>query len=309
MFESQVNKLTETAEGIPQNSLLRFNELSDSVTHRTVLNWGEHCTECVWPTCYSTCTLYSPRLDGRCRQFVDGMVRIPQPNSIVGYLLKITFKPWGKLWTVGNLHLFNRNEARKIENKDLIIGGGIQMFPLEKLRKKYSNRRYWKKKRWATGLQVTKIQPNYFLLECYNPNTEVVDLTVEFLGHEQLVPFLSKVSLSPGFHRTKIAYQDIFSVIRASMSFTITITLNGTSENTTIYFGAMDFVVDLSAVSQKVQEPEQKCKCLVWDLDNTLWGWDIDRRWTGESQTPSGCRGSNKRTGQPRHTAVGCQQE
>src|SRR6202035_3732967 len=103
--------------------------LRDSILERTVLPWSEHCTECVWPTCYSTCDLYSPREDGRCRRFVDGMVRIECPTAINQYLLKIRFKRWGKLWTPGNLRLQTGQKAAKIEKRDYRIGTTLYQLP------------------------------------------------------------------------------------------------------------------------------------------------------------------------------------
>ena len=101
MYESEANRVTASSHEIPEDILARFTESRNTVQKRTLIPWGEHCTECVWPTCYSTCDLYSPRTDGRCQRFVQGMVRIPYPESLNGYLLKISFKRWAKLWSTG----------------------------------------------------------------------------------------------------------------------------------------------------------------------------------------------------------------
>src|SRR5712692_4173004 len=98
MYETEINHLVESSSQIPNEVLRSFGSLSGRIAMRSVLPWSEHCTECVWPTCYTTCDLYSPRQDGRCRRFVDGMVRINCPRAINSYLLKIRFKRWGKLW-------------------------------------------------------------------------------------------------------------------------------------------------------------------------------------------------------------------
>jgi len=105
MYEAEVNNSIESIDSLPPDIRRRFAEFRDQIVARTTLPWGEHCTECVWPTCYTTCELYSPRTDGACRQFVDGMVRIDHKEGLSPYLLKLRFKGWAKLWTVGNLHL------------------------------------------------------------------------------------------------------------------------------------------------------------------------------------------------------------
>src|ERR1700742_5408988 len=105
MYETEANVRTESSAQLPPDVIASFGELRGKVVARTVLPWSEHCTECAWPTCYTTCDMYSPREDGRCRRFVDGMVRIDCPTAFNGYLIKIRFKQWGKLWTPGNLNL------------------------------------------------------------------------------------------------------------------------------------------------------------------------------------------------------------
>jgi hypothetical protein len=92
MYETEANLTVESKGQLPQEVLSAFGSLGGKILFRTVLPWGEHCTECVWPTCYSTCDLYSPRQDGRCRRFKDGMVRIESPSAVNSYILKIRFK-------------------------------------------------------------------------------------------------------------------------------------------------------------------------------------------------------------------------
>src|ERR1700722_18915509 len=64
MYEVESNSGVESVDQVPAEIIARFREFRDQVGSRTVLPWSEHCTECVWPTCYSTCEFYSPREDG-----------------------------------------------------------------------------------------------------------------------------------------------------------------------------------------------------------------------------------------------------
>src|SRR5580698_5710851 len=130
MYEAEVNSRAESPEQIPAAVLDQFRDLGRLVTARSVLPWGEHCTECVWPTCYTSCDLYAPRSDGKCRRFVDGMVRIDAPGTVNGYLVKIGFKQWGKLWTAGNVHLFSREAARSMEAWDRRLGTTLYQIAL-----------------------------------------------------------------------------------------------------------------------------------------------------------------------------------
>src|ERR1700722_2542007 len=118
MYEIEANTRVESADQLPPEVLAAFGGLQNKLLKRTVLPWSEHCTECVWPSCYSSCDLYSPRDDGKCRRFVDGMVRINFPDALNQYLLKIRFKQWGKLWTPANVRLRSVQKAMSIERWD-----------------------------------------------------------------------------------------------------------------------------------------------------------------------------------------------
>ena len=57
MYETEANHKVETGSQIPPEIVSALAELKGRVLARTVLPWSEHCTECVWPTCYTTCDL------------------------------------------------------------------------------------------------------------------------------------------------------------------------------------------------------------------------------------------------------------
>src|SRR5262245_49534969 len=130
MYEAEVNNSIESIDTLPLEIRKRFAEFRHRIVSRTLLPWGEHCTECVWPTCYTTCELYSPRLDGGCRQFVDGMVRIDHKDGLSPYLLKLRFKRWAKLWTVGALRLQPLSMAATKELFHIAVGAISRNAPL-----------------------------------------------------------------------------------------------------------------------------------------------------------------------------------
>src|SRR5690348_8098750 len=121
MFESEADHGAGSLSELPAEILAQFRESRRTVTRRTLIPWSEHCTECVWPTCYTTCDLYSARADGRCRRFIDGMVRIDAPGSLNSYILRIRFKRWGKLWAPANLRTYSVEDADRSERSDLRV--------------------------------------------------------------------------------------------------------------------------------------------------------------------------------------------
>ena len=270
MYETEANSATESLEQIPPGEVAAFTNLQGKVLTRTVLPWSEHCTECAWPTCYSTCDLYSPREDGRCRRFIDGMVRIDCPGSINGYLLKIRFKQWGKLWTPGSLNLHPIQKAVQIELRDYRIGSVLYQLPLpSSVKSRIIDKRYSLKKRLAVRTAKTHQSPTAFLLECYNPSDRPIplSLSVRSLHKEKIVPFQKLISLNPGFQLIRIPFEEISSIVNLDSPFNIELIPNGAEQEITLYFGLMDFVREAAAS----QAETQKIKCVVWDLDNTLW--------------------------------------
>src|SRR5579863_1512962 len=269
MYESEINGKVEQADQIPGEVLKAFAASRGVVSMRTVLPWSEHCTECVWPTCYSTCDLYEARPGGKCRRFVDGMVRVDSSSVLGGYLLKIRFKQWAKLWTVGNIRLHSIRQADRIENRDRQFGSIIQTLIMpSSVRSFVSARRYSFKKRMAQVAHARATKPSSFMLECYNPGEEPigVSLTVRSEGSARKFPYQALLDMKSGFNRIRIPFQELNEVVRLEEPFSLELIPNVVPDGTTLYFGIMDFVREVAAPQQKSQETP-KIKCVIWDLD------------------------------------------
>lgn len=269
MYETEANTRVESAEQIPAEALASFGLLRGRISSRTVLPWSEHCTECVWPTCYSSCDLYSPREDGRCRRFVDGMIRIDCPSAVNHYLLKIRFKQWGKLWTPGVLRLQSVHQAERLENRDRRIANVLYQIPLPApLKKAAVEKRYGFKKRMAQRKGDSDAAGANFLLECFSPARQVVSLslTIRSFQPNNSIPFQRLIDLQPGYNLVRVPSKDISSTIDLGSPFNVELIPNEIGQEITLFFGLMDFVQEVEPVGK-----ESKVKCVVWDLDRTLW--------------------------------------
>lgn len=270
MYETEANHKVETSSQIPPEIVSALAELKGTVLARTVLPWSEHCTECVWPTCYSTCDLYSPREDGRCRRFADGMVRVDCPEAVNSYLLKIRFKRWGKLWSPGNVRLHSSEQAERRERRDYSIGTVLYQLPLPSgIKSTVTSKRYSFKKRVASWPADGQDRATSFLLECYNPQSYNIrlSLTMRALNAEVRIPFQKLIDVTPGFHRVRVPMDEIRKVFDVRVPFTIDVIPNDVEDGTTLYFGLMEFVQEVEQAAERTK----KIKCVVWDLDNTLW--------------------------------------
>jgi FkbH-like protein len=270
MYEVEANSRVESGEQLAPEVLAAFGELQEKLQARTVLPWSEHCTECAWPTCYTTCELYSPREDGRCRRFLDGMVRIKHSSAVNGYLLKVRFKRWGKLWTLGTLNMLSIEQAAEREAHDYRIGTILCQIPLPQPVKRFAvTKRYSYKKRLA----MRNPGPGHatsFLLETFNPADSKISLTLTLrpIEGDRRVAYQKQLMLAPGFSRTRVPLSEIERLVNLREPFGLELVPNESEDGTTLFFGLMDFVeeaADFAAAHGR------KVKCVVWDLDNTLW--------------------------------------
>ena len=266
MYETEASADVESAKQIPGDIAQLLCELTTVISARTLLAWSEHCTECVWPTCYTTCELYTPRADLRCRRFSDGMVRVDIPGSVNGYVLKIRFKRWGKLWASANTHLHKASRARQIERRDQLLGTLLVRSPLPgRLKRRLTGLRYAKKQ---SHVSATPERPNCFVVEVYNPNDHSIDISLAMMAGDRHSPlqYQRLIKANPGYVREIIPIVDIARVVDLAKPFNAMIMPNEVKDGTTLYFGLMDFAFDTSR-----GPVEQRVKCVIWDLDNTLW--------------------------------------
>jgi len=275
MYESELNRSVESIATVPEEIRKKFAELRDRISHRTTLPWGEHCTECAWPTCYTTCELYSPREDGGCRQFVDGMVRVDHKDGLSPYLLKIQFKQWGKLWTGGDIRLHSLPKAEKRELVNIATGAVGRNLPLPtSIKPRVLRKISYLRKQPAQNAAGNGEVPDYFLLECYNPNPRTITLTLTFRPGFPTEPraFQKRITISPGYTRAKTPFDEIAQCVETNRPFEIEIVPNDCAD-AVLYFGLLDFVKERSQEtnSGKLATKTTQLKCIVWDLDNTLW--------------------------------------
>lgn len=272
MYESEIY-LKKVQEKFPEDVSNKFKETFNSIKSRSVLHWTEHCTECAMPDCFKTCSLYSPRFDGKCRRFVNGIEKITLNKNQLPYLLKISFKKWGVLATQGNHRLYSIEEAESQERIDRIVSELIH-FPLfMPVKKQLAQKRYSiKKKNIISEQKESGTTPDAFLAEIYNPSSEIIYLNLTIRNEDskyRKVPFQFRLMLQPGYNKEIIPFEEIDKRIKTNLSYRIDFTPEKSEGGVTLYFGLTEFVQlkNTSGSSKKAK----KIKCIVWDLDNTMW--------------------------------------
>lgn len=250
----------------------------DRIRSFSVMNWGEHCTECVYPTCYQTCSFYVPRPDGRCRRFTFGIERVSSPSTWMGYSACIEFKNWSKLWAQGNatqlpgglnaaLGFLGRAAWSVASPIDWIIRRVMKRKRLSLVVQSFRRRLI----KLIAGLYSRFPKPDSLLIEVFNPMTEDAQLHLGVLGKKgnQQGRFEWTGRAAPGLSSFPIPVSDLERFLDLGQPFGLELSI-ANEDKKKLYFCSATFVRTARSPQSK-KAAAKKIKCVVWDLDNTLW--------------------------------------
>ncbi|MBL8659355.1 MAG: HAD-IIIC family phosphatase [Rhodospirillales bacterium] len=269
------------------------------VVAASFLFWSEHCVECAAPACYASCALYRSRADGRCRRFAFGLFRNTRFDGMRGYGAELAFGRWGKLKANGNTWMEPLGAViRKERLLDLTtplrrilgrIGGAlghpnVWSDPSRDLDRRA--RRLHRRVGQEAGDRGRRaaLRPDAFLIEVYNPEPAPVSMELEMRIAADLVdaaaarrapPFRAVVHLEPGHGRRIIPRAAFAAVSESGLPFKLSFAPIGEATPRLVVL-ALDFVTwrpppaATAGPSLVVAEPPA-IKCVVFDLDNTLW--------------------------------------
>jgi len=254
------------------------------ISKMSFLIWGEHCIECAAPACFATCDLYDPRPDSRCRRFAAGARRNPNFHSFRGYGVEVEFKKWAKVEARGNTGLAPAGRIRWIERILQKVAPILNV--AGKAVSKVTGQERFRWMNFALGERVSRAihrrqrseaPPSAFLLEVYNPEAAAMNLNLTIAAardHRQHAQgfvgissfYRTMLALPPGYSRHLVDYRLIGGIAERG-SFDVSLTPEGDGGGRLVFLTA-DFV-------RFPAEPEahgaRQIKCVVWDLDNTLW--------------------------------------
>ncbi|MCC6585332.1 MAG: HAD-IIIC family phosphatase [Bryobacterales bacterium] len=290
-YEAHLNK-RRTEPGKPY---VPFQNASE----RAFLLWGEHCTECAAPDCYSTCDLYQPRPDRRCRRLEFGMYANPAFPGGNGPGAEMVFKRWGMLTARGNATMFGEHTVKRLERTagavspvtnwigrlcDKLFGDIRYSYLTFALLERFND--------WLLRRPKAE-RPDAFVVECYNPTSTdftmhlhmAVDRTQlpKSVRPDQLPPpYNSKLVIGPGYFREEIPLTAFERIVETKLPFNLSLAPDAAGQTAThLVFLTLDFVTyaDRSKAlvaakpGDKPAQVQQRpaAKCVVFDLDHTLW--------------------------------------
>jgi FkbH-like protein len=240
-----------------------------------LLHWQEHCIECAVPQCYSTCALYVARADKKCARFVYGI----QPNAnfegLLDFGADIRFRRWGKLETVLSDRVAGPDQVLWMSRLDAGVTKAVsaaskllvQLSPQRRLHGTLGLAR----DHWLSGGAPVDNVFDHFVLECYSP--EPTNFHLIFEHWDDKLRYRCAFDIYPGLNCYGLPAKTLGP---GRLSGKLLLYPENDLECRVI-FTWLDLVklkkgqsIQLPAVGHKRPKPS-KLKCIVWDLDNTLW--------------------------------------
>ena len=252
---------------LPSEHRVFFHDLlcQYNVSGIRLSHWEEHCLECAPPLCYKSCVNYKKRTDRSCKNLSWGMKEVNNVENGL-FTADVKFRKWGKIET----HIFPAvvtlescmrwNHINKIITEIISLCSNLIHFisPYKRLNgawtlfRKIFFRFY--------GIKTNK-PTNVFLCQFYSFENYEFSLCVDMVQVKkgQLV-YRNKITVKPGENIHKLDVPVLGDHFRIYPENNLEVRL---------LFNFCE-LVQLMDSKSKIK-PAEKLKCIVWDLDHTVW--------------------------------------
>ena len=267
-------RVNPTRLALPADVRAEFLQTRAAIKHRSAIVWEEHCTECAFPSCYTSCAFYTPREDYHCRRFVNGIEPVRDDHAAKLELKRIQFKRWGKLEGWGPVAMKSRSVAERVNRLDEAAAATLRP-PLPRRMIELATARVSKLRRRVAQKGTPPGESDVFLVEAWNDSDVLQPFTLAFLTAGTAQPSVVRypITFTPGYTRTAVPVSEFAPHIDLSRRFRVQ--LEPMAEGMPpLLFGIVDFVrlaTEAAPAAVTRDEAKPKVKCVVWDLDNTLW--------------------------------------
>ncbi len=231
--------------------------------------WEEHCLECSAPFCYKNCLHYVARNDGRCKRFENGFRVFQDKKACCGQGVHIKFRKWANMMTIIFPVMLTTGTYQKLYEKNQKLGEHLRKVVGSKLPVKIRweiirTREYLRRKKLRT-MEKTKDIPDAFVFHGFSYDEQKYNLIMEIFDDHTSV-YRTAIPIHSGENLYILKREQL-----ASKCWTFDYLVKIYPENNLeaeMDILWCDFVCGESVISEK---PADKVKCVVWDLDNTIW--------------------------------------
>lgn len=241
-----------------------------------VTHWEEHCLECAQPQCYRSCPLFVRRADTNCARFAAGIGIHTGYPGLLPQGAEIRFRKWGKLQSRVGGGALGVAACRRLQSLDALLGRGTTRADLAP--RSLRDRRLLKPQTWYNKLRTLLLDRTAAAGEWFRPDEMVIEAWS--LGQE---PFRLCVELqtdSAVLHRESFPFVPGHNLWRGS-AIVNRLPPPGVPARLLVYpendheahlvFSWLDLVSWRRGAAPAATPTAPLVKCVVWDLDDTLW--------------------------------------
>lgn len=229
--------------------------------------WEEHCLECSAPNCFESCVHYQARSDGRCKRFENGLMTFSHEKACCGQGVHVKFRKWGNMMTVLFPAMLTEADYGKLWKKNETAGRllkRVESSPLpQPLRWQSIRIPEFLRRRGLRKLKGLGNTADAFLFHGYSYNGENYRLILEIYDDHTPV-YKTAIAIAPGENLAVL--RNLSAECSKAGNLVKIYPENDLEAELDILW--CDFVQGRPAAAE---QPAAKVKCLVWDLDNTLW--------------------------------------
>lgn len=218
---------------------------------------GEHCMECAAPLCYATCPRFNKRADGHCERFHGGLIPVVEDGRLG---TQVHFKSWSKLETTLEPHACTRADYLAYCRQWHVLGLCARFVACCLPTKRLKSLCFGALNRWMKRRQtrISTLSPSSATFRCTLVNRDhatqlLLDTRLQNydLHTRTLIDLpLGEKSIALDIDLIQARYLCLHPV-NAEEEVCIT-----------LYHAALI----PATPAQKL-----KVKCVIWDLDHTLW--------------------------------------
>lgn len=244
------------------------------------LIWNEHCLECSAPECYSSCILFEADPFNRCKRTEYG-VRTLRRKDLLFTAAQLQYRKWGKLrCSLNNQFAYDAQTFARMASRHDSLKDFMRKF------NKLSNLVFKSRK----DLPVRLIQREFrkFSFSADTQPEYADELLLIFRAESSFIFILDAMDLNekivsrhsfqvmPGLNIWNIPTEELIKSDRTVHALEL---YPHNNELAQLRFYLSDFVTlrkegrfyQNRQKNNITAKPADKAKCVIWDLDNTLW--------------------------------------
>lgn len=259
-------------------------------SHFSLLFWEEHCVECVAQDGYNSCTLHGKRPDGGCASLVNGFENIKKSSTIDGFSVHTEFNKWAKIETqwpykpsMYKAYLY-KIFSFVFHSIDKIFASLPKFYKSSKNKnlksyeiwRSYSYRLF----KYIADNNKSNVAPDYLLLQIENlSQRNHSNLQIEILSDKK-ISYRNNLLLNKTINTFFIGFEELSFGFKEESLFRIW-SDDLMPPNLIIHWAHLVKLKDKEKqpelykndlIKKKIEKlKNKKIKCVVFDLDNTLW--------------------------------------